>query len=116
MTGSDPSARIFTAAVNIAEGVNMAEKKAATRTRSAKSGEFVKAAEAKKRPASTVTESVKAKAAAAVKEVKAAEALAELKEEAPAKSPEEMTQSELQLFRAAEEEARAKAREAEAKA
>jgi hypothetical protein len=49
----------------------------------------------------------RAERAAAAKEAKAAEALAELKaEEAPAKSPLEMDQAELQLYRAAEEEAR----------
>jgi hypothetical protein len=86
----------------------MAEKKAATRSRSAKDGEFVTAAEAKKRPSTTVTEKV-GKVSAALKVAKAVEAVAESVK--PVKSPEEMTQGELQLFRAAEQAAREKARE-----
>jgi len=92
---------------------SVAEKKPATRTRSAKSGEFVTPAEAKADPAETVTEKVAPKRAA---KPKAAEEFSEPKFDASAFPPrEEMTQGELQLFKAAEEEARTAARAAEAK-
>jgi len=77
----------------------MADKKV---SRSAKSGEFVSADEAKADPAETVTETVKAAPKRAAKPKPSPVP------EAPAKDPSEMDQGELQLFKAAEEAARAK--------
>jgi hypothetical protein len=58
---------------------------------------------AEKAEAAAARKAAREAKAAEAAEAKAAEALEEFSEPKPAKSPEEMTQGELQLFRAAEQ-------------